>query len=95
MSIDRRSFIAGAATAAFSPAARAASTADLKPVVAEIEKRHDEIAYEAKHNPPHKAQRPELSVQCRTTSDCCIRFAFGGDYRRLHARSLRAPAWYF
>ena len=40
MEIDRRTFLAGAA-AAFAPAARAA-TPDLKPVFAQVEKRHDE-----------------------------------------------------
>src|SRR5689334_21733390 len=39
--IDRRAFLAGAA-AALAPAARAADSADLKAVQAEIEKRHDE-----------------------------------------------------
>jgi acetylornithine deacetylase/succinyl-diaminopimelate desuccinylase-like protein len=43
MPIDRRTFIAGAAAAALSPAGRAATTADLKPIVDEIEKKHDGI----------------------------------------------------
>jgi len=39
--MDRRRFLAGAA-AAFLPAAWAAATPDLKPILAEIDKRHDE-----------------------------------------------------
>ncbi|HYK61419.1 MAG TPA: M20/M25/M40 family metallo-hydrolase, partial [Bryobacteraceae bacterium] len=40
--IDRRTFLTAASAAALFPAARAQSTADLKPVFSEIEKRHDE-----------------------------------------------------
>jgi acetylornithine deacetylase/succinyl-diaminopimelate desuccinylase-like protein len=40
--IDRRTFLTAASAAALFPAARAQTTADLKPVFSEIEKRHDE-----------------------------------------------------
>src|SRR5437764_2314492 len=67
MSIDRRSFIAGAAAAALSPAARAASTADLKPVVAEIEKRHDEIV----HVLQEWIKQPTIAAENRGINEGC------------------------
>jgi len=67
MQIDRRTFLAGAAAAALSPTGRAASTADLKPVVDEIEKRHDEIL----HAIGEWIKQPTIAAENRGVDEGC------------------------